>query len=74
MNNKCFGCKNESCKILYVEHCDGMNQNCHFYATADDVFKGRRAVFDTLSSRPLNVQTEIANKYYNGEMPWRRAR
>ena len=70
-DNKCFALRKKMvCAALSQEHCDGY-ESCPFYKPTwvqeEEVIKAE----ERLSKLPFDQQQWIANKYYNGEMPWR---
>lgn len=57
------------CKILTVHNCD---PDCAFRRTHCEAEQGRQEANKRLRSLDEEYQANIAGKYYNGEMPWRK--
>ena len=73
MNEKCFalrtGCK---CNALAVKNCVGY-QMCPFYRPVWLQQQRRKKVDLRLQKLSLAQQTDISEKYYHGDMPWKGA-
>lgn len=80
MNEKCFGLKVSNkgrtvCSVREVNpgkgspQCIGYQQ-CPFYKPKWKHDQSRKKALQRISKLPLDVQMHIAEKYYEGEMPW----
>ena len=68
MDVKCFALFNNGCRILTVVTCVG--SRCSFYKTSDQYEKSRKKANARVAGLDYGRQIEIAQKYYNGKMPW----
>ena len=62
--------RKNKCKRLVVDICLG--HTCPFKQTSKQQEEAQRSVFKRLSSLDEQLQLYIADKYYNGSMPWQR--
>lgn len=62
--------RKNKCKRLVVDICLG--DACHFKQTSKQQEEAQRSVFKRLSSLDGQLQLYIADKYYNGSMPWQK--
>lgn len=69
MNEKCFALKNGRCRAL-EGNCPGYAA-CGFYRPRWKYELDQKKINVRLSRLPIQKQTEIADKYYKGNMPWR---
>ena len=58
------------CKILRAD-CDGTNEGCGFFKTMEQNIEDKRAADERLAGLPDWQQEAIAEKYYDGERPWK---
>jgi hypothetical protein len=58
-----------NCKATINEKCPG--EKCPFYRTPEQAQELRRKANARLASLDKTTQRYIAEKYYNGRMPWR---
>ncbi|MEG0935706.1 MAG: hypothetical protein RSJ41_08955 [Clostridia bacterium] len=71
MNEKCFALrKGCACSALAVKNCVGY-QCCPFYRPVWQWQKRLSKADMRLRKLPLARQTDISEKYYHGETPWR---
>ena len=74
MNEKCFALRKDcTCFALAVNNCIGY-LICPFYKPIWKQGKIQKQVDMRLCVLPAKTQTAIADKYYNGEMPWGRGK
>ena len=69
MDERCFAMHWGECSALKV-HCPG-RQACAFYKPRWLMEKEQRRIYRRLNCLPMERQAQIAEKYYDGEMPWR---
>lgn len=62
--------RKNKCKRLVVDICLG--DKCPFKQTSQQQEQSQRSVFKRLSSLDGQLQLYIADKYYNGSMPWQK--
>ena len=62
--------RKNKCKRLVVDICLG--DKCPFKQTSKQQEEAQRIVFKRLDSLDLQLQLYIADKYYNGSMPWQK--
>lgn len=62
--------RKNKCKRLVVDICLG--DKCTFKQTSEQQEQSQRSVFKRLSSLDGQLQLYIADKYYNGSMPWQK--
>lgn len=71
MNEKCFAMRrNNECSALAVKGCPGYGR-CPFYKPRWMAQRDQDRVDVKLRALPPERQTLIAEKYHNGNMPWR---
>jgi hypothetical protein len=58
------------CSALIVYKCLG--EKCPFFKTPEQALEGKRKRYARLASLDKTTQRYIAEKYYNGRMPWRK--
>ncbi len=58
------------CKILVDGFC--INNQCGFFKTRDQQTLSLAQVYERFRNRSPQEQRYIADKYYNGKMPWQR--
>lgn len=69
MNIKCFGGKGKSgCEMLVVRKCPG--DCCSYFKTEVQHQSDMQKALRRLASLDKENQEFIADKYYNGKMPW----
>ena len=74
MNEKCFGMmKSGECGALRVEKCPGYKK-CGFYKPLWRYLRDQEVANVRLCALPLVHQVHIAEKYYEGKMPWKGGR
>ena len=65
--------RKNKCKKLVVDICLGTNDiDKTFKQTSQQQEEVQRSVFKRLSSLDGQLQLYIADKYYNGSMPWQK--
>ncbi len=80
MNEKCFGLKVSNkgrmvCGVLEGNPgqssppCVGY-QRCPFYKPKWEYDRDKKSALQRIGSLPVQTQRHIAEKYYEGEMPW----
>ena len=62
--------RKNKCKKLVVDICLG--DKCPFKQTSQQQEEVQRSVFKRLGSLDGQLQLYIADKYYNGSMPWQK--
>lgn len=62
--------RKNKCKKLVVDICLG--DKCPFKQTSQQQEEAQRSVFKRLGSLDGQLQLYIADKYYNGSMPWQK--
>ncbi len=71
MNERCFALKLcGDCSALTVTRCPGRSR-CSFYKPVWMQDRDQSRVNVRLGALPEEKQQAIADKYYNGYMPWR---
>lgn len=71
MNERCFAMRRYGkCNALNVEQCPNY-ASCPFYKPAWMAARDAERLNRKLCSMPMDEQSRIADKYYNGKMPWR---
>lgn len=70
MNDKCFAQRPGGVCIAAIGVCPGYGA-CPFYKTKRQHREGRRQANGRIRRLPAEIQAKIANKYYDGDMPWR---
>lgn len=71
MNEKCFAMRrNSMCSALTVKGCPGYG-HCAFYKPIWMYQRDQDLIDVKLCALPQARQQEIADKYHNGNMPWR---
>ena len=74
MNDKCFAMrKNGACVALSVKRCLGYGK-CPFYQPSWKCLCDQDKANARLRALPKDEQRAIADKYHNGNMPWREDR
>lgn len=58
------------CKVLRAD-CDGTNEGCGFFKTMEQHMEDKKAADERLAGLPDWQQEAIAEKYYDGERPWK---
>ena len=69
MNDRCFAMHRGRCSALKV-NCPGY-QACRFYKPRWALEKEQRRIDQRLIRLPMEQQERIAEKYFEGRMPWR---
>jgi hypothetical protein len=59
----------DNCRALSIKDCIG--KQCPFYRSPESIEKSREQWKMRLLSLPDERQSEIAKKYYGGNMPWK---
>ena len=67
-NTYCTHCKGGLCEATTYSKCPVM---CSFIATKADLVQGRKKRYERIRRLPKDTQKAIADKYYDGKMPWR---
>ena len=62
--------RKNKCKRLVVDICLG--DKCSFKQTSKQQEEAQRSVFKRLGNLDIIQQVYIADKYYNGSMPWQK--
>ncbi len=71
MNEKCFGRRQGSeCAILESRVCNGNYDTCPFYKPKWKADHDRMLALRRIAEKPIEVQEEISEKYFQGHMPW----
>ena len=70
MNDKCFALRARGVCGALSEGCSGY-AGCAFYKPKHKQEEDQRRVNERLKWLPQKTQRIIADKYFNGEMPWR---
>ena len=71
MNEKCFALKpGRKCSLLTCKGCNGRYDKCPFYKPRWMAERDTRRALARIASMPVEKQQAIAEKYYNGAMPW----
>lgn len=71
MKNKCYAFSGQKqCRILAVKKCTG--SSCSFFKTAEQYKESFKKANVRLASLDKEKQKYIAEKYYNGKMPWQK--
>ena len=74
LNEKCFALKpGRKCSLLTCKGCNGQYDKCPFYKPRWKAERDTRRALARIASMPVEKQQAIAEKYYNGEMPWQGA-
>jgi len=70
MNTSCFACRGDECIALKPTKacCEG----CRFFKTMRRARIGRKRARALIAAKPPEQQKYIADKYYQGAMPWRK--
>lgn len=72
IDEKCFALsKSRDCRALEIRSCPGYKQ-CAFYKPRWKHERDLSRVEARFSGLSEEKQSEIANKYYHGQMPWRK--
>lgn len=71
LNEKCVFSEDEKCRALILgrRRCPW---ECSFFKTEKQLAESTEKTNETLRSLPFKRQIHIADKYYEGEMPWRK--
>jgi hypothetical protein len=64
----CFAIKGPMCKALSVRRCLG--PTCPFYKTKNEAIESEAYAKKLLAALPDEIQTWIADAYYDGEIRW----
>lgn len=67
MHSFCFAYNFDRCKVLDINNCKA---RCSFFKTKQQHILSRRLANERLSSLNEKIQSNIADKYYGGVMPW----
>lgn len=71
MNEKCFGLrKGSECAVLEKGICHGNYDSCPFYKPKWMAERDKKNTLRIIARMPPERQREIADKYYQGKMPW----
>ena len=71
MNERCFGRFGEDrCTILECGTCYGNYNTCPFYKPIWMAERDNRWSLNKIAHKPIEVQKQIAEKYFQGQMPW----
>ena len=65
----CFGWDGKECQAT-ITTC-ALGDQCPFYKKMSDHIKSCEDAYKRISKLPEEKQTEIADKYYGGAMPWK---
>lgn len=65
----CVGLSVGECRRIHETRCPGKGK-CNFFQTKEQEEKSREKTFARLNSLSKIEQQSIAEKYYNGKMPW----
>ena len=71
MNEKCFGLRKSSeCAVTEDRVCRGNYDTCPFYKPKWKSDQDRKLALRRIADKSPERQRAIADKYYNGQMPW----
>jgi len=72
MNTFCFACKGDQCIALDNPPCASEQlQPCPFFKTQAQFDADREHAMELIAAKTDEEQSYIADKYYQGRMPWK---
>jgi hypothetical protein len=66
MEKQCFAYRNEKCKALKVNKCEG--ESCSFFKTKAQADEDQKKVFRRINSLDPATRRNIMDLYYGGKM------
>lgn len=70
MSKMCFANQANNCRVLKVKTCVG--KGCPFLKTRIQLKEGVKRANSRLASLDISKQNHIANRYHEGNYPWRK--
>jgi hypothetical protein len=71
VNTSCFACKGGKCVALAPAPCRYKRPRpCPFFKTQARIDREQRWICEQHAAKPAERQRYIADKYYDGTMPW----